>query len=75
MTVTTPPLVPTIWLKDYTMWIGGGKVGVDPSMARYLVELVVDGRHLLIEYDDDPANIADRIPQVEAVLDGVEFTP
>jgi len=73
MTIKTPPMPPTVWLKDDSTWIGGGSRGVDPAMGRYLVELNVNGTPLIIEYDDDAAKIGSRIPQVEALLAGIQF--
>ncbi len=73
LTIQTPPMAPTIWLKDDSAWIGGGSRGVDPAMGRFLVELNVKGTPLIIEYDDDAAKISSRIPQVEALLAGIQF--
>jgi hypothetical protein len=73
ITVTTPPMAPTIWLKDDSGWLGGGSRGVDPAMGRYYVELNVRGTPLLIEYDDDSAKILGRLRQVQAVLAEVQF--
>jgi hypothetical protein len=73
ITVTTPPMAPTIWLKDDSAWLGGGSRGVDPAMGRYYVELNVHGTPVLIEYDDDAAKMISRIPQVEALLAGIQF--
>lgn len=73
MTIETPAMAPTVWLKDDYAWIGGGRTGVDPAMGRFLVELNVNGTPLVVEYDDDPAKIVSRIPQVEALLAGIQF--
>src|SRR5262245_9351098 len=73
LTVNTPAMAPTIWIKGDWTWLGGGKTGIDPAFGRYYVELDVHGTPLLIEYDDDPARLAERIPEVEAVLSTVTF--
>ena len=73
MTIETPPMAPTIWLKDDSACLGGGSRGVDPAMGRFLVELNVNGTPLVIEYDDDAAKIISRIPQVQSLLAGIQF--
>jgi hypothetical protein len=73
ITVQTPAMAPTIWVKDDYTWLGGGATGMDPAFERRLVELTVHGTSLLIEYDDDPAKFDERIGDVESVLASVEF--
>ena len=42
-------------------------------MGRYVIDLTVDGTPVVIEYDDDPVRIADRIPEVNSVLAAIQF--
>jgi hypothetical protein len=71
--VTTPPMHPTIHLKDDTAWIGGGSKGIDPAFTREFVELKVDGRRLLFEFDDLPVLFQGHVAQVDAIVDTVQF--
>jgi hypothetical protein len=73
ITVNTPAMAPTIWLKDDYAWLGGGSTGVDPAMGRYYVELNVNGTPLLIEYDDSQANLLVHLSQVQGLLAGITF--
>jgi len=73
VTVTTPPMHPLIFLKDDTAWLGGGATGVDPEFTRQVIELTVNGRRLLYEYDMTPDRFAVHLPQVDAILGTVQF--
>ena len=64
---------PTIYLKDDTAWIGGGKTGIDPALQREVIELAVDGKPLLLEYDDDPARFDQNRPIVDAIYKSIQF--
>src|SRR5262245_19811188 len=70
VTVTTPPMHATIFIKDDTMWLGGGW---DLVMTRQLIVLTVHGRRLLYEFDMTPDQFASHLPRVDAILDTVEF--
>jgi hypothetical protein len=72
ITVTTPAMHPTIFLKgDYT-WLGGGKSGIDPAAFRRVLELTVKGKRLLIEYDD-AKRYEDRVQVVDDIIRTIQF--
>jgi len=73
ITVTTPVMPPTIWLKDDYTWLGGGASGIDPAFERRYVELTVGGKRLLIEYLDLPSAFDGRVGAVDALLGSIEF--
>jgi hypothetical protein len=73
VTVTTPPMHPTIFLKGDTAWLGGGPSGLDPALERKVIELTVDGKKLLFNYLDDPAAFDSRLPEVDAIIDSIAF--
>jgi len=73
VTVTTPPMHPTIFLKGDTAWLGGGPSGFDPSLERKVIELTVDGKKLLFNYLDDPAVFDSRLPEVDAIIESIVF--
>jgi len=73
ITVRTPAMAPTIWVKDDYTWLGGGKTGMDPAFERRIIELRVHGTSLLIEYDDDPAVFGERVRDVDALIATIQF--
>jgi hypothetical protein len=73
MTVLTPAMHPTIYLKGDTNWIGGGPTGIDPAFKRKVIELTVQGRSVLMEYDDLPDLFDEHVKQVDAILGTIEF--
>jgi hypothetical protein len=71
--VNTPPMHPTIFLAGDTMWLGGGKSGIDPAFEREITELTVGGTPVIIEYVDGPERFAGNRPLIDGVLDTVTF--
>jgi len=69
----TPAMHPTIYLKDDTTWIGGGKTGIDPALQREDIELVVDGKPLILEYLDNPASFDEHDAVVDAIYQTIQF--
>ena len=72
--VQTPPMHPTIYLKGDFAWLGGGKTGIDGAFGRLVIELTVDGKRVLIEYDDAPQRFDEHLPVVDDVIASIAFT-
>jgi hypothetical protein len=71
--VHTPRMHPILWLAgDYT-WLGGGPTGVDPEMKRQMILLPVNGKHVLLEFDDSTDKFDERYPLVQEVFDSIAF--
>ena len=73
ISVKTPAMAPTIWLKDDYAMLGGGANGVDPAVSRYLVELNVKGTPLLIEFDDGLTDYEGDFQIVKSLLASIVF--
>src|SRR3954449_4883810 len=73
VTLKTPSMHPTLYLKDDVTWLGGGTSGMDPALERQVIEVEVHGHRLLIDYADDPATVADHVAQVNAIIASVAF--
>ena len=71
--IRTPAMHPTIYLKGDTTWIGGGKTGIDPALQREDIEMVVDGKPLILEYVDDPARFDEHDAVVDAIYKTIQF--
>lgn len=50
----TPPMHPTVWLRDGTSWMGGGKTGVNPVSKVHIITLDLAGQKLYLGFADDP---------------------
>ena len=73
VTIKTPAMHPTIWLKgDYT-WLGGGASGIDPALTRHVIELTVHGKRLVIDYVEWGDNFDKHAPEVDAVIKSIVF--
>ena len=73
VTMKTPAMHPTIYLKGDTAWLGGGKSGIDPAVVRRVIELTAGGKKLLIEYDDLPSSFDQRVQTVEGIIQSTRF--
>jgi hypothetical protein len=71
--IRTPAMHPTMYLKDDTTWIGGGKTGIDPALQREDIEMEVDGKPLILEYVDDPARFDEHDAVVDAIYKTIQF--
>ena len=72
--VQTPPMHPTIFLKGDYAWLGGGSTGIDGAFGRLVIELTVDGKRVLIEYDDAPEHFDEHLPTVDDMIASIAFT-
>ena len=69
ISVKTPAMAPTIWMKDDIEMLGGPT----PAMSRYLVELNVNGTPLLIEFDDGLTDYEGDFQIVKSLLGSIVF--
>jgi hypothetical protein len=73
VTIKTPEMHPTIWLKgDYT-WLGGGANETDPALTRHVIELTVHGKRLVIDYALWGDDFDKHAPDLDAVIKSIKF--
>jgi hypothetical protein len=71
--VRTPSMHPIIWLKDDTGWLGGEADGVDPAFTREYVLLDVNGKQVLLNYNETPEAFDQRLPLVDGIWNSMTF--
>jgi hypothetical protein len=71
--IQTPAMHPFLWLKDDTLWHGGGASGVDPELKRLMILLKVNAESVLLEYQESPERFDQHYPLVQDVFNSISF--